>query len=162
VVSTVVIAMSVVVAVSAATISGKITFMARIVAWIARVASSVSRLIAAEVFEWPVAALWERTVVTEMRIVAVVDMAIEAASAVEPRAGSDEYSTPIPVGPIVAVGRAIIRRIVEVSVGANGRRPNVYANGNLGLRNVRAAQQRNGEKRESKSFTKRHNFSSSH
>jgi len=148
------------IAMAAAPISGKGTFMARIMAGVACVASSVPRLVAVEVVERLFSAAGHGAMVTVMRIVAVIDMAVEAVRAVEPRAGSDKYSTLIPVGPIVAVGRTIVRSIVEVSVGAPGRRPNVYANGNLGLRTMRTAQQRNGENCESESFTNRHSFSS--
>jgi quinol-cytochrome oxidoreductase complex cytochrome b subunit len=147
-------------ATATAPISGKGTFIARIMAGVACVASSVARLIAAEVFEWPVAAIRERPMVTEMGVIAVVDMAVETVRAVEPRARSDKHSTHIPVGPIVAVGRTVIRSIVEVPVRAHGWRPNVYANGNLGLRHMRTAQQRNGENCESENSNKRHIFSS--
>jgi hypothetical protein len=145
---------------AAAPISGKGTFVARIMARVACVASSIPRLIAVEVVERLFSAAGHGPTVAVMRIVAVINMAVESARAVEPRTGSNKYSTLIPVGPIVAVGRTIVRSIVEVSVGAPGRRPNVHANGNLGLRTMRTAQQRNGENCESESFTKRHNFSS--
>ena len=42
------------------------------------------------------------------RIVAVVDMAIKSVGTVKPGAGPDEYSPNEPIGPIVAIGCAVI------------------------------------------------------
>jgi hypothetical protein len=119
-------------ATTAAAISGEGVFTARIMAGIADVASSVARLIAVEVVELLLAATRQGTVVPVVRIVAVVDMAVETGMAVEPGAGSDEHSADIPIGPIVAVGSAVVGRIVEIAVGAAGGRADVDADGNLG------------------------------
>jgi hypothetical protein len=59
-----------------------------------------------------------RTVIAVVRIVAIVDVAMEAVWAVKPRAGPDKNSADEPVGPIVAVGGALIGCVVEITVGA--------------------------------------------
>ncbi len=147
---------------TAAPISGEGAFMASIMAGIAGVALSVPCLIPVEMVEWLVAAFGQRTMVTIVGIVPVIDMAQETVPAVEPWASSDKYPVRIPVGPIVTVGSAIVGRIVEVSVRTPGGSPNIYADGNLGLGYLRTAQQRNGKQCESKSFSERHRFSLMH
>jgi hypothetical protein len=99
-------------AAAAAVVSGERMFTAGFMAGIANVALPVARLVAV------------------VGVKAVVDMAVKAAVAVKPRTRSDEEAAIKPVGPIVAVGGAVIRLIVEVAVGAIGRHSNV--DGNLG------------------------------
>jgi hypothetical protein len=64
-----------------------------------------------------------------LRVEPVVDVAVKALSAVKPGAGSKEYASYKPIGAVVAIRRAVIGLIVEVSIGANRRRS--YLNGNL-------------------------------
>jgi hypothetical protein len=61
------------------------------------------------------------TVVAVMWIVVVIYVAVEIVLAVEPWAGSDENAATEPLGAIVAIGGALIRRIIVVAVGANRR-----------------------------------------
>jgi hypothetical protein len=63
-------------------------------------------------------------------IVAIVDMAVEAGTTVVPGTSSDEHPPVEPVRPIVAVGRAAIRSIVVIAIGA--RRRNSDTDRNLG------------------------------
>jgi hypothetical protein len=105
-------------------------FIAAIVGSVAYVALVIMRLICLEVVEGLCPARGHRSMVAVARIKAIVDMAIKAVGAVEPGAGSDEHPARKPIRPIVTVGRAIIRSIVEVAVGAYRRHSNV--DGNLG------------------------------
>jgi hypothetical protein len=105
-------------------------FCATIVARVAYVASTIPRLVGVEMVEPLLSAPRHRTAVTVMRVIAVVDVAVEAAPAVEPGASSKKHPADKPVGAIVAVGRAVVRSIVEVPIGADGRHSNV--DGNLG------------------------------
>ena len=115
---------------AAAVISRQGMFIAAIVGSVAYVALRIMRLVCVEVVELLCPARGQRSMVTMMRIVEVVDVAIEAVRAVEPGAGSKEHPAHKPVRPIVAVGRTVIRSIVEVAVGAYRRHSNV--DGNLG------------------------------
>ena len=117
---------------SAAVVAGESMFTAAIVSGIADMAVAIARFIGAEVVELLIAACGERSVIAVTRIEAVIDVAIEAVRAVEPGAGSDEDSVGKPVGPVVAVGRAFIRRIVKVAVGANRGHSDADAYGDLG------------------------------
>ena len=105
-----------------------------LVASVADVPSSISRLVCLEVVEALRPALRQRTSVTVMRIKAVVDMSEKAGMAVKPGARSNKQSAHKPIRPIVAVRSTIVRSVVEVPVRTNGSRSDVYANFNLGLR----------------------------
>jgi hypothetical protein len=119
-------------AVAAATVvAGERVFTACIMAGTADVAVTVAGFITVEVVELLIATPRQRSVIAVTRIEAVVDVAVEAARAVEPGAGSDEDAVGKPVRPVIAVRRAVIRRIVKVSVGANRGHSNAYANGDL-------------------------------
>src|SRR5580700_10321866 len=115
-------------------ISGEGVFTPRFMASIADIASPIPRLVSLEVVEALRTAFGHRSSITVMRIIAVVDMAVEAARAVKPGAGSKKHAANKPIGPIVAVRSAVVWGIVEVSVGTYGSRSDVYADGNLGLR----------------------------
>ena len=117
-----------------APISGEGAFSLRFMASLAYVASPISRLVSLEVVEALRPALRHWSSVTVMRIEAVVDMAEKAARAVKPGASSKKHPAHKPIGPIVAVRRAVIWGIVEVPVRTHGSRSDVHANFNLGLR----------------------------
>jgi hypothetical protein len=117
------------------------------VACVADVALSIPCLVRVEVGECllPVGGHWP--VVTVMRIVTVIDVAVEAAGTVEPGASADEDPADEPIRPVVAIGSAAIRGVVEVSVGAHRGYPNVDRD----LSWCRGqTHQRNSESRESK------------
>jgi hypothetical protein len=118
-------------------------FTASLVGGVAYVASPIPRFVGVEVVETLLTATRQRTVVTVMRVKAVIDMAIKAVRAVEPRAGSKEDPADKPVRSIVAVGRTIVRSVVEVAVGANGRHSD--ADSNLRRPQRCTTEQRNGE-----------------
>lgn len=121
--------------------AGEGMFPACIMVSMAYVAMPIPRLISLEVIERPGPALGQRTVVAIVRVEAVVDMAVKAGMAVEPWAGSKEDSANKPVGPVVAIGSAVVRGIVEVSVGAHGFHSDT--DGNLGRSYRGTAEKRN-------------------
>jgi hypothetical protein len=94
----------------------------------AYMALSIPRLVPVEVVELLFSALRQRSTVTVVRVITVVYVAVEAASAVKPGASSEKDPANKPIGPIVAVGSAVIRLIVEVPVRAHGRHSNADAN----------------------------------
>jgi hypothetical protein len=67
----------------------------------------VARLVRLEVVERTIAAVWGRAGVSVARVVAVVNVTVEAATAVKPWSGSDEKSAIEPVGPIVPIRRQL-------------------------------------------------------
>jgi hypothetical protein len=115
-------------------ISGECVFSLRVMASVAYVASPIPRLVSLEVIEALRSALRQRSIVTVMRIKAVVDMAEKAVRAVKPGASSDKHPANKPIGPIIAVRSTVIWSIVEVPVRAQGSRPDVHADSNLGSR----------------------------
>jgi hypothetical protein len=123
----------------AAMISRQCVFTRSVMASIADVASPIPRLVSVEVIEALRPTLRQRSSVTMMRIKAVVDVAVKAVRAVEPRAGANKHSADKPIGPVISVGSTVIWGIVEVPVRAHGSHSNVYADGNLGLRCRRTA-----------------------
>jgi hypothetical protein len=106
--------------VTTALISGAV-FVGRLVAGIANVALWVVGFVTVEVVEGLGTALGHRTGVSVSRIVAIVDVAVEAAVAVVPGTGADEDSSGEPVWPVVAVRGAGIGSVVEVAVWAYRR-----------------------------------------
>src|ERR1700690_3638537 len=138
-----------------ASISRKCMLIARIVTSRACVTPSIPRLVAMEVVEGCLPATRQRPVITVMRVVAVIDMAEEPTRTVEPGSSSQKQSADKPVRPVIAVRSAVVRSIVEVSVGAYGGCPYVYANGNLRRSRLRKHQQGSGENRERKNFSVR-------
>ena len=107
--------------VTTARISGGM-FVGRFVAGIAYVALWVMGFVSLEVVEGLGTALRHWTCVSVSRIVTIVDVTIEAAVAVVPGTGTDEYSAGEPVGTVVTVRGAGVRGVVKVPVGAYGCR----------------------------------------
>ena len=142
---------------TAAAISGKGVFTASIVAGSACVASPIPRLICLEVVEALRSARRHRSMVTVARIETVVDVAVKAVRAVKPGSGAKKYASDEPIGPVIAIGSAVIRLVVEIAVGAHRLHSNV--DGNLGSYFWCAAGQGNCEGCESKNFSLGHNIS---
>jgi hypothetical protein len=115
-------------------ISGEGMFSLSFMASIAYVASPIPRFVSPEVVEAFRPALGQRSNVTVMRIVAVVDVSVKLVTTVKPGASSKKHPAHKPIGPIVAVGSAVIRGVVEVPVRTRGSRSDVYADANLGWR----------------------------
>ena len=65
-----------------------------------------AHLISVKVIEWPVSMLRERTVIAMMWIEAVIHMAIEVISAMEPGTGSGKDAPVEPLGPVIPVWSA--------------------------------------------------------
>jgi hypothetical protein len=113
-------------------VSGEGVLIARFVAGIAYMALAIARFVSLEVVEPLRSTPRQRSSVAIVRVIAVVDVAVKAARAVVPGTGSEKDSADKPVGTIVAVGRTVVGRVVEVAVGASGLRPDTNANGDLG------------------------------
>jgi len=126
---------------AAAMIAGQCMLAATVMTGRTYMAMAVPRLVGVEVIEGLSAALGPWPTVSMPRVEAVVDVAIEVRRAMKPRAGSDEYSVGEPIGPIVAVRRAIIGRVVEVTVRAHRSWPEVDPDRELGRRGRHAIEQ---------------------
>jgi sulfite exporter TauE/SafE len=118
--------------VTATMTTGQAVFGATIMASVAYVTLPIPRLVCVKVVERRFSAPRQRSNVAVMRIIAVVDVAVEAVRAVKPRASADKHPASEPIGSIVAVGSTVIGRIVEVPIGAHRGHSNV--DGNLGWR----------------------------
>src|SRR6185437_845463 len=99
-------------------------------------AVAVTQVIAVEVME--VAVVVKVLIVARIgsviavpRIKAVVHMAVEIAAAVVPGTGADKHAVREPLRTVVAVRSAAIGRIVVVTIGADGRGTNLYAEADL-------------------------------
>ncbi len=101
---------------------------------ISYVTRSIACFVALEVIERLSAAPRQWPMIAMMRIVAIIYMSIEAMRTVEPRTRADEEAASKPVWSIVAIGSAIIRGIIEVSIWADGSRANRNADLRRGLR----------------------------
>jgi hypothetical protein len=91
-----------------------------------------------------------------VRIVTVIDVAVEAARAMEPGAGSNENATTEPVRPIVAIRSTGIRGVIKIPVRANRRDSNV--DGNLSRCYGYTTHHPNSESTESKRLPSGHKF----
>jgi hypothetical protein len=105
---------------TASTLSAGAVLAPAAVVRLSDVALAIAGLIPLEVIEGASAAYWGWAIVAVAWIVAIVDMAVEAGTTVVPGTSSDEQSTVEPVWPIVAVGRASVRSIVVIAIGARG------------------------------------------
>ena len=94
-----------------APVSRKRVLMARVMGSGAYVTSAITRLISLEVVEGFRSTLRQWSVVAVMGIEAIVDMAVKAMRAVEPGTGSNKHAANKPIGPVIAVGRAVIWRV---------------------------------------------------
>jgi hypothetical protein len=135
---------------AAAAVAGECVFAAGLMGSVSYVALPIARLISVEVIEAFFTASRKRSGVAMVRIIAVVDVAVKAAMAVEPGASSNKDSAQKPVGAVVAVGGAIVRGIVEVAVRAD--RGNANVDGNLGLGVGCPKKHGNGKSWDSKDF----------
>jgi hypothetical protein len=104
-------------------------FTDRFVAGAAYMALSIPRLVPVEVVELLLPAPRQRSTVTVMRVIAVVDVAVEAVRSVKPGASSKKHPANKPVGSIVAIRSTFIWLIVEVPIRAHRRHSD--ADGNL-------------------------------
>jgi hypothetical protein len=109
----------------AAVISGQGMFTAPFMRSVAYIAMLVVRLVGLEVVEGLSPAPRQRPPVAVMRVITVINVAVEAAMTVKPGAGSNEDSTSEPVWPIVAIGGTVVRSVVKIAVRANGRNANI-------------------------------------
>jgi hypothetical protein len=78
-----------------------------------------------------IATVRERAVIAIVCIKVVINVAMEVVGSMKPRPGSNEHAARKPLGAIVAVRRAVIRRIVIISVRANGSGANINTDAHL-------------------------------
>jgi hypothetical protein len=123
-------------------------FIGPVMTGVAYVALAIPGLVRVEVVERLISAFGHRSDVTMARIIAIVDVAIEAVRTVIPRTRSYEHAAVEPIWPIVPVGRTTIGRIVVVPIRTNRRGSN--ANGNLGRCCCCTTQQHKGESRQNR------------
>lgn len=71
------------------------------------------------------AALGVIAMVSVVTIEVIVDVSPEAPVTVEPWTCTDEDAACEPLGPVVAIGSTFIRRVVEITVGTDWRRPDL-------------------------------------
>jgi hypothetical protein len=84
----------------------------------------IPSLIALEVVERLCPTPRQRPMISMMRVIAVIDMAVEAARPMEPGPRSKKHAAYEPVRPVIPIGRAVIWSVVKVPVRANRRLPN--------------------------------------
>jgi hypothetical protein len=142
---------------AAAVISGEGVFIAGVMIAGACVASPIASLVAVEVVEGLFAAPRKRSSVAVVGIKAVVDMAVKVARAAEPMTSADKHPVHKPIGPVVAVGCAVVWSVVEVSVGADRLRSE--GDGDLGWHYARRAKQGGCENCESEGVNFGHDLS---
>src|SRR5215469_9167054 len=75
----------------------------------------------------------ERSAITAACVIAVIHMASEMFRSAIPRTRTDKHTAHEPLRPVVAVRRTVVRRVVEIAVGACGRRADIHTDGNLGF-----------------------------
>jgi len=114
-----------------APLSSRAVFTGSVMASIPDVTLPVSRLVRMEVIERPFATLWQRSIVTATRIIAIVNVAVKAVTAVKPGASSDKKSAIEPIRSIVAIRRTAVGGVVVITV--RTVRGYAYVNANLGL-----------------------------
>jgi hypothetical protein len=114
-----------------APLSSRAVFTGSVMASIPDVTLPVSRLVRVEVIERPFATLWQRSIVTATRIIAIVNVAVKAVTAVKPGASSDKKSAIEPIRSIVAIRRTAVGGVVVITV--RTVRGYAYVNANLGL-----------------------------
>ena len=73
------------------------------------------------VLRWSGAARRVPTAVALAIVELMIDVAVEMVRPVIPRAGADEDTASEPLGPIIAIRSAIVRRSLVVPIGANRR-----------------------------------------
>ena len=94
-------------------------------------AATVTGLIRLEMIECLGATSGYRALISMMRIVAAIHVAVKTRGSVEPRSYTDEHAVHKPIRPVVPLRSTAIRSVIEISVGTDGRRPDIHAHGDL-------------------------------
>jgi len=102
----------------------------------------------------PVSALTmhgERAAIAEVRVEITIDVSTETDGAAEPWSGAEEYSSHKPLRAVVAERRALIRRVIEVTVGADRRSSYLHVDADLRRRiGRRHCEKKTGKRRNGK------------
>ena len=93
--------------------------------------ASVAGLIRLEVIESLRTTRGQRSVVSMVRVEAVIHMAMETLPAAEPWPRTDKYPANKPIRPVVPIRGAVVWLVVEIAVRANWRWTDVYPYRNL-------------------------------
>jgi hypothetical protein len=96
-------------------------FGAAIVTGVAYVALPIPRFVRMEVVKRTFTASRQRAMIAVARIVTVIYVAVKTVTTVEPGTGSDEDAACEPIRPVIAIGSAVIRGVVEVTVRTDRR-----------------------------------------
>jgi hypothetical protein len=110
--------------VSAAREAGSV-LSAGLMAGVADVALAVAGFVAVEVVEGLGSTFGERAVITVVRVETVIDVSVKPVRTVEPGTGAEKDPPDEPVRAVVAIGSAIVWRVIEVAVRTNRGRPKV-------------------------------------
>jgi hypothetical protein len=98
-----------------------------VVAFFVTVAAAIAHLVSTEVLGTmpPVTRSFAIVrivpVVAVLRVVVIIDVAMEVFRAVKPWTGADKDPIGKPLGAVITVGSATVRRGIEVAIGTNGR-----------------------------------------
>jgi hypothetical protein len=84
-------------------------------------ASPISRFVGVEVIERRFAAARHRSMVTVLRVIAIINVTVKTTSAMEPRTRTYENPARKPVWSIVPIWSTTVRRVIKVPVRTNGR-----------------------------------------
>ena len=103
-------------------------FPAAVMASIAGVTTAVASFVGVEVFKRSLTVSGDRPSITVAWIPAVIYVTVKTRMSMEPRSGADENAADEPVGSVVAIGSAIVRGVVEVTVGTYRWGSNAYRN----------------------------------
>ena len=100
---------------------GQSVFSTRLMAGVPNVTLTIAGFVALEMVKRLSAAIRQRSMVAVARVVAVVHVSIEPVMAMKPGPCADEQTTIEPVRAVITIRRAVIRRVIKISVGAYGR-----------------------------------------
>jgi hypothetical protein len=120
------------------------------------VTASITHLVSVEVIKGLVSTVRMWTSVAVMWIKPVIDVAVEVAGTVEPRAGSVKHAAVEPLGPVVSVWGAVVRSEIVVAIWANRFWSDV--DGDLGGCGAQNAQRSRNQGRNGKKFPIAHVF----
>ena len=118
---------AVIIVTTAAVVTRKCMFTVCVMVARSDVTVPVASFIALKVVKWFGTTSGQRSPVAVMRIISIVDVAVEVIMAVIPPASADEHTIVKPIGTVVAIRRATVRGVIEVTVRANRLWPDIDA-----------------------------------
>ena len=122
------------------------------------IAVPVTRFVGLEMIEGGRTPFRQRSVVAVTRVITVIHMTDPACRPVKPGACTNKHAAGKPIGAVVAVGSAVIRSVIKVTVRTDRRDSNI--DGYLRRCDRCAAQTHSSKSRKSKNFPMRHKLPS--